>query len=322
MTHVCGKPDSVLLFFIDGLGVGACDPEVNPMAAVGGPYFSDFLDRPMGMAPRGGYRARLDAGLGVEGLPQSATGQTALFTGVNAAMDLGRHLFGFPNRRLREILMEKSILKSAAGMGLVPRFLNAFRPQFFEQDPAGIIDRLSASTVAALASGAPFFGLDDLRAGRCLYQDFTNRKLVEMGFDVPVRTPAEAGGILAREAAGYDFTLYEYFQTDHAGHGGDMEAAKEEIRKLDAFVDSALSCLDTNRVLLILTSDHGNIEDVSVGGHTRNPAMTMAWGPGADAVAARMNSILDVPSEVLLALSGISAARLRTRPSRNGRAGL
>ena len=38
-------------------------------------------------------------------------------------------------------------------------------------------------------------------------------------------------------------------------------------------------------VLLFIASDHGNLEDVT-GGHTRNPVLGVAWGPGADAAAA------------------------------------
>ncbi len=291
--------ERVVLFFVDGLGVGRDDPSENPMALVRGPVLGDFLDAEPAPAPRGGCRARADACLGVEGLPQSATGQTTLFTGVNAAKEIGRHLFGFPNARLRELLMEKSILKAAAGMGLVPRFLNAFRPKFFQQDPREIIGMLSASTVAALASGAPFFGLDDVRAGRCLYQDFTNRLLAEMGFDVPARTPRQAGRILADASAEFDFLLYEYFQTDHAGHGGDMGAAREEIEKLEEFLDSVLAALDLGSTLFMLASDHGNIENLNVRGHTVNPAMTVAWGPGSDSIARGIASIQDVPLAIL-----------------------
>jgi hypothetical protein len=38
----------------------------------------------------------LDASLCVPGLPQSATGQAALLTGLNAPELMGRHIEGFP----------------------------------------------------------------------------------------------------------------------------------------------------------------------------------------------------------------------------------
>jgi len=40
-------------------------------------------------------------------------------------------------------------------------------------------------------------------------------------------------GYVARLAAAHDFTLYEYFQTDRAGHDRDMERAVGLIQGLD-----------------------------------------------------------------------------------------
>ena len=101
-------PARRVLIFVDGMGVGLRDGAVNPLAATGGPVFADFLDGESAPLPAGGVRARPDTTLGVTGLPQSATGQTTLFTGINAAAHLGRHLEGFPNAVLRDLLMEHS----------------------------------------------------------------------------------------------------------------------------------------------------------------------------------------------------------------------
>jgi len=43
----------------------------------------------------------------------------------------------------------------------------------------------------------------------------------ERGYDIPERSPVEAGEIIAREAMGLDFSLFEYFETDRAGHDRD-----------------------------------------------------------------------------------------------------
>jgi hypothetical protein len=296
---------NIVFFFVDGLGVGEDDSR-NPIARVRGPCLGDFLSAPPTPAPRGGVRARPDACLGVDGLPQSATGQTTLFTGVNAARVLGRHLFGFPNKKLRELLLDRSILRAAALAGLDARFLNAFRPIFFDRHPGDDLSGLSASTVAAHASGAPFFDLDALREGRCLYQDFTNRHLRTLGFDVPLRSPEEAGEIFAATAQEHDFVLYEYFHTDRVGHGRDLDLAVKEIDKLERFLGSALPLFDFDRTLLVLSSDHGNIEDLSFGGHTKNPALTVVWGPDAAEGAARLGSIQDVP-RLLLDTAGVES---------------
>jgi hypothetical protein len=301
-------PGAVLIF-VDGLGVGRDDPAANPMARVRGPLLSNFLgDLPGKALPFGGAFVPLDACLGVEGIPQSATGQTSLLTGRNAQADLGRHLFGFPNERLREILGESSILKRVAEAGRTARFANTFRPLFFELPREAMIRRLSATTVATLAAGVPFFGLEDLRAGRSLYQDFTNEALIGRGFDVPRRAPEEAGRILAEMAGRFDFLLYEYFLTDRAGHGGDMGAATACAQGLEALLGAFLSAADLRDRVVALASDHGNLEDLSFKGHTRNPAQGLVFGPGAAEKAARLRTILDV-CPMLLGAMGIAERR-------------
>jgi bisphosphoglycerate-independent phosphoglycerate mutase (AlkP superfamily) len=50
---------------------------------------------------------------------------------------------------------------------------------------------------------------------------------------------------------------------------------------------------------VIVTSDHGNIEDISFRGHTRNPAMTFVFGAEADSAVARLHSILDIYPTIL-----------------------
>jgi hypothetical protein len=295
-----------VLLFVDGLGVGADDPAVNPMARVRGPLLSNFLGDPPGKPlPFGGAFAPLDACLGVEGLPQSATGQTSLLTGRNAQADLGRHLFGFPNERLRRILGESSLLKRAADAGRTARFANAFRPLFFELPKEEMIRRLSATTVATMVAGVPFFGLSDVREGRAVYQDFTNGALIERGFDVPRRSPEEAGRILAEMAGRFDFLLYEYFLTDKAGHGQDMGEAVACVEGLESFLGAFLAAADLRDRVVALASDHGNLEDLSVKGHTRNPAQGFVFGPGATEKAARLCTILDV-CPLLLGALGIA----------------
>ncbi|MFO7608626.1 MAG: alkaline phosphatase family protein [Candidatus Krumholzibacteriia bacterium] len=272
-----------VLLFIDGFGWGDPDPAFNPQHAYGGELLR-LPDLPAAAAglvplPRGGWARPLDAVLGVDGLPQSATGQTTLLSGVNAQAALGKHLTGFPNDALRAILLEHSVLRQLTDLGRRACFLNAFRPRFFAF-PRERQLQFSATTVANLAADLPFFTLDDVAAGRSLYQEFTNAELRAMGFEVDPLTPAEAGRVLGRAAAAYDFVLYEYFQTDKAGHSGEPERAWAELAKLDAFLGAVLEALPPD-ALLLLTSDHGNLEDLRTRRHTANPVPLMAWGPGA-----------------------------------------
>lgn len=294
------KVERVVLIFVDGLGVGQDDAARNPMALVRGPCLSRFAHENGAQLPFDGIYKPLDACLDLEGLPQSATGQTALLTGVNAAKMLDLHLFGFPNRKLQEVIMEKSLLKRARDAGLRPAFINAFRPRFFELgDEVWTRLRMSVTTWVNHAAGLPFFTLDDVAAGQSIYQDFTNGELVDQGFNVPRFTPEKAGEILAERSRDFDLLLYEYFRTDAAGHSQDMEKAAEEIRRLERFLESFLSNADLENTLVVLSSDHGNIEDLSVRGHTRNPALTLLWGKGAKAASKAMTTIMDVP-EVLM----------------------
>jgi phosphopentomutase len=50
--------------------------------------------------------------------------------------------------------------------------------------------------------------------------------------------------------------------------------------------------------LLVIASDHGNVEDVRAG-HTRNPVPVIAAGPGSDRVALGVRSLTDVTPVIL-----------------------
>jgi len=288
-----------IFLFIDGLGLGPSDPGVNPCMD-SSLHLLRFFEN--GKFPRDAFHdgvlVAADACLGVEGLPQSASGQTALLTGVNAAGLLGRHLPGYPNETLRSVLREHSIFKRISEAGLRAAFANAYRPLFFRLKEATRW-RLSATTVATLSAGLPFFSTDGLQEGRCLYHDLTNDALIERGFDVPRITPAQAGKVLKWISDSYDFILFEYFLTDRAGHGQDMKIALREMWKLDVFVASLLDSVNPEDTLLLLASDHGNIEDLSVKTHTRNRIPVFAWGKGRERIAAEVRTIQDVTPAIL-----------------------
>ena len=295
---------SIVFFFIDGLGAGPEDAAINPMAAETWNYFHIFRDTPVPAdLPRNGRATLLDATLGVPGLPQSATGQTTLLTGINAARHLDRHLYGFPNRKLRDLLKEESIIRKLSKRGKQAAFVNAFRPLFFEIEREKIIKFLSATTLSNLAGDAPFRSLEDLREERSIYQEFTNRSLREKGFDVPIFTPQKAGRILAEISRELDFTLFEYFQSDRAGHSRDMEKAVGIIGMLDRFLDALIVNTDLSNTTILLTSDHGNIEDLSTGTHTENRVPLMAWGNRSEEVILGAGDIVDVPLRILRILA-------------------
>ena len=287
---------SVLLIFVDGLGIGARGSH-NPLYLLGEEVapLAVFVDEEPSL-PFGGTLARTDARLGVEGRPQSASGQTTILTGVNAPALLGKHKQGFPNERLREVLREHSIFLQLKNANVGPlAFANAYSPRFFASRPRWV----SATTVAVEAAGLPFRTIEDLRAGAAVYHDFTNGFVAALGEDIPTRTPVEAAGILARVAGENRFTLYEHFIADAAGHEQDEEYAMRVLRELASFVRETLSRLDLARTTVILTSDHGNVEDLSTRNHTLNLVPTLAWGPGRDVVRSRVRSLADITPTIV-----------------------
>lgn len=289
---------SVALLFVDGLGWGPAAPEVNPCWSYGGQLlrWPEYHGQPVG-APGDGWVVPLDACLGVPGLPQSATGQTTLLTGVNAQQVQGRHLSGFPGPTLRRVLLEHSILKQVVERGRRAVFFNTFRSPFFGYSRERQL-RMSATTVANLAADLPFFDVPDMAAGRSLYQDFTGAELIDLGFDAPRLTPAEAGAILAANLGQADFLLYEYFLTDKAGHTADRAACEQQLQRYDEFLGAVLAGRPDD-VLVVLCSDHGNIEDLSVATHTRNPVPLAAWGPGAREFVAPLTRLDEVTPATL-----------------------
>lgn len=261
----------VLMIFIDGLGIGEDDPRRNPLANHADLWPAD--GRPPG---RPGLRWKpVDACLGVDGLPQSATGQTALLTGVNVAELIGRHLQGFPSRRLIEVLKECSIFVRLKRCGLKATFANAYRhPEDIK--PAS---RLSVTSHALKACGESFRSVEQIKQGDALYHDFTNRELGKKGYDVPPFTPQQAGEVLAKIASRYDFTLYEHFLTDVLAHRGDGGAIVEQVNKLAIFIRTVLDRVGGSGITVVITSDHGNVEDISVKTHTKNPVPLLWAGP-------------------------------------------
>ena len=291
---------SVLLFFVDGLGIGTRGAH-NPLDGLADAAPLAVFEDEEPELIFDGRLVRTDPRLGVEGRPQSASGQTTILTGVNAPAALGYHKQGFPNEALREIITRHSVFLQLRQAGVGPNtFANAYTPLFFDARPRWV----SATTVAVEAAGMRFRDLDDMQNNRAVFQDYTNKMLIERGFPTAPRTPEEAAEILAQLTSEHRFTLYEYFITDKTGHAQDAEAARLVLTGLARFVRSLLSRLDLARTTLLLTSDHGNIEDLSSRNHTLNDVPTLVWGEHRDRVAARVRSLADITPSIVEILKG------------------
>jgi bisphosphoglycerate-independent phosphoglycerate mutase (AlkP superfamily) len=139
---------------------------------------------------------------------------------------------------------------------------------------------------------------DDLGAGRAVSSEIVNDGWIKhLGHHaLPDVTAEKAGGNLAAIAADAELTLYAHYATDTAGHRGGMEGSVAALERVDRFLAGVLGGMPSDMTLLI-ASDHGNIEDVT-GGHTQNPALGLAAGPGSDDFA-HSRSLLDVAPAVL-----------------------
>ena len=88
-------------------------------------------------------------------------------------------------------------------------------------------------------------------------------------------------------------------QTDKAGHSQNFQHATELLDIVERFLDAVLKTVNLENTLVLVTSDHGNIEDLAFRGHTRNPAMTLVFGKGAEQIAYDMKTILDIYPRIL-----------------------
>jgi hypothetical protein len=305
-----GKPGRMLFIFLDGVGIGRRDAAVNPFFSMPLPGFEALLGGPMVSIGRPSRRTArssvrpIDATLGVEGLPQSGTGQSAILTGENAALLLGRHFGPFPHSSLRGLLGEKNVFRRLEEAGRSTMYLNAFPLQYINHI-ANHPGRTGAFSLAWRSNGRPVNGPADLIAGRALSADCTAEGWARLGYpDVPVLTPAEAAATALRVLAKHDFVLFEYYLTDHAGHGRSRVEASSILATLDGFVGALAAGIDPARETIVVTSDHGNFEDLTTRRHTTNSVPFIAAGLGHERLTRSVRDLTGIVPAILGYFSG------------------
>ncbi len=300
----------ILLLFVDGLGLGENDVERNPFLVTPQTSLRALFGRVpvQGNGHYVGADAVLiptDATLSVPGIPQSGTGQTTIFTGVNAPATIGQHLGPYPDAALREIIAGGNLFHQLRAKGLKVEFGNAYPPVLFER-LARNKARRTAIMQAALTAGVRLRDIHDLRAGEAVSaMSLTNRIWIEHGAVVPDITAREAGRNLMRLTRQNDFTAFEYFLTDAAGHKNDHAWILHVLTELDEFWGGLLDELDPRDTLLLITSDHGNVEDWTVKGHTLNPVPTILVGARRDELAPDVHSLMDITPAIVKGLSDV-----------------
>lgn len=275
--------ERIIAVFWDGVGLGNDDPAANPFVRHPMPFLQTLLDGHSPLKAASGLSngsvslLGLDATLSVPGLPQSGTGQTAILTGLNAAAHLGEHSGPYPTAALKTLLAENNLFSQLLARNQPVAFAGAYPDRFLARLQRGT-ERLSANTRAALLAGLKLRSGADLQAKRAVSALLTNRYWQEWGYDVPLLSPQQAGSQLANLAADHALTFFEMWYTDVVGHKQDMARAGELLTMLDRFLEGLAAAIDPANTMLLVISDHGNLEDLSTKQHTRNPALALAFG--------------------------------------------
>lgn len=277
----------IIFLFVDGVGLAepSADNPLNPEVC---PTLCRLIER---------NSKPIDACLGVEGVPQSATGQATMFTGVNCPQAVGKHCEGFPGPLVRKIIENDNLFLQLKKRGRKVKFADAY----LVESPEELEFRRfkSVTTVMALTVPETISVSDDLAADAALMQDLTRETIQDRYPDIPVIPPQRAAEHLFRLSRENDFTLYEFFQTDVAGHSLDYARACAVLRTYDRFLASLVRFTEAAGITLVMTSDHGNIEAMNERGHTLNPVPFVVFGPMENAIRDKVQSLADVTAAVL-----------------------
>lgn len=279
----------VIFLFVDGVGLAPPAAD-NPLNAEVCPVLWRLIER---------HGKPVDARLGVDGPPQSATGQATMFTGVNCAAAMGRHCEGFPGPALRKIIEKDNVFLALDRRGLKARFADAYLVD--SADELALRRFKSVTTVMALSVPKSISTIDDLFADRALMQDLTRETIQDRYPDIPVIPPQSAAEHLFALARENDFTLFEFFQTDVAGHSLDYARACVVLRTYDRFLSALQAYAEVAGITIVITSDHGNIEAMEARTHTLNDVPFVAFGPRERFLMDRVSSLADVTPALLAA---------------------
>lgn len=301
----------VIFLFVDGIGLGPPSRD-NPFSTLSLPGFARWSGgqswtneaRPI-VRPDHIFRP-IDATLGVGGLPQSGTGQASLFTGVNGAALAERHFGPYPHSETKPVLAGQSIFHKVNALSrdgtTNAAFANAYPDEFFQhREETG---RWTVTTFCCVNAKVHLRRFEDWKEGRAITADLTGRAWKEsLGYDLTPISEAEAADRLVGLAGDHALTVFEYYLTDKAGHSQSHQRAKTVLHSFDRFLDALHERRDPVRHLVVLASDHGNLEDLSTSSHTRNPVPFIASGRGAENFT-EAASILDVTPAIVRTLEG------------------
>ncbi|MCB0732194.1 MAG: metalloenzyme [Ignavibacteriae bacterium] len=294
---------STLIIFLDGVGLGNADPASNPFFKYNFNTFTKLFDsiphlENQNISKDGRFIFPTDPLMGVPDLPLSGTGQTSIFCGVNASRILGQHFGPFPHSMLIPIIREQNIFKSFKKKKKKVAFANAYPKVFFDYIESGK-KRLSVTSLSCQLSKVPLRTAADLRKGNAISAEIDNEVWVnKLGYSLPIIKPETAGKRLLKLASENHFTLFEYFLTDHLGHGRNIDSLEDRLNVLDKFLLYIFENLPDEFTLLIC-SDHGNLEYISIKTHTLNPSLTISAGKYAEKIKNRITNLSHIKDAIL-----------------------
>ena len=291
----------VHIFFMDGVGLGNDDPEVNPFVTAVLPHLTQLLGEKWYVQDNGRIttsRASLiptDANLDMPRKPQSATGQATILTGHNVPQLVGEHYGPKPNPAVAKIIQQGTLFSEITAAGGKAALLTPYPQRFFDGINSGK-RLLSAVPLAVTSAGLSLMGAEELRNGRAVSPGFTNEAWrTYLGYqDMPQLSLFEAGQRIAAIARTYHFSFFEHWPSDRAGHRGSLAEAAKHLEIIDKAIGGLLAAWDDEHGLLIITSDHGNIEDKSQRQHTRNLVPTILVGLDHAVFAQQINNLTDI----------------------------
>jgi phosphopentomutase len=296
--------NNVLMVFLDGVGIGKKDSQFNPFFKYGFKTFEKIfgeipsLDNQR-LTNGTHFLFPTDATLGVEGLPQSGTGQASLFCGFNAPKLVGKHFGPFPYSSTIPMLEKENILVHFRNKTGSSYFANAYPKAFFDYIDSGRT-RLGVTTLTCQLTGIRLNRVSDVREGRALTAELTNERWNQrLGYKLKVIKPKTAARRLLRIAEKYKFTLYEYYLSDHIGHLRLANEFEKLFTEMDEFLFTLLDEVDSKKMTLVICSDHGNLEDLSVKTHTRNPALTITTGKSAKEITESVTDITQIKQAII-----------------------
>jgi len=291
------------MIFMDGVGIGKKDYEYNPFFKYGFRTFSEiFGDIPhldkQKLKSNNAFLFPVDASMGIPDIPLSGTGQTSIFCGINAPKLIGKHFGPYPYSTLIPIIKEKNIFRSFMQGRKEVYFANAYPKAFFDYVNSGR-RRLSVTTLSCIMNGMRLNKIGDIHKGKALAADINNRHFVEkMNYKLKVINAETAADRLIRLGSKNHFTLFEIFHTDHLGHGRNSEWLEYTTRILDRFLFHMITNLKKN-MTLVVCSDHGNFEDLSVKMHTLNPAIGITAGKNAELLSKKIKKLYDIKPAIM-----------------------